>query len=186
MRKIAFISCFLALIAAFPVYAAEEGARPEIVDVLTARLATAGTPEEAAEVAEALREVYGESESPSAEVLYAQSVTVADERDFDEALYKLTRALVLDEHHVGALVLRGDVRLELGEIDEAFNDAMAALELAPDYHASLGLLARTFEAQGRYASALAATREALRYYPLSDELAQQLERHEALAAGVGL
>jgi len=171
------------LIAALPASAAEEGARPAIVDVLTARLATADTAEEAAEVADALREAYGQSPSPSAEVLYAQSEVVAAEGDTENALYKLTRALVLDEDLVGALVLRGDVRLAVGDVNDAFVDALAAVELAPDYYASLGLLARTFEAQGRYVSALATTRQALEYYPLNVDLQEQLARHQALAAG---
>ncbi len=163
--------------------AVEEGARPGIADVLTARLATAGSADEAAELAGALREVYAESESPSAEVLYAQSEVVVEEGDRQAALYKLTRALVLDEGLIAALVLRGNVRLNMGDVDAAFEDAIAAVELAPDYYAGLGLLARTFEAQGRYASALATTREAQRYYPLSEDLVEQLARHSTLARG---
>lgn len=186
MQKLVASILVSLIIAALPASAAEERARPEIVDVLTARLATAGSAEEAEEIADALREVYAESESPSAQVLYSHSETVTAEGDDRTALYKLTRALVLDEHMVAALVLRGDVRLRMGETAEAFTDALAAVELAPDYYASLGLLARAFEAQGRYVSALATTREALRYYPLSEELAEQLERHRALAAGAGL
>ena len=186
MRNFAAILLLAGLIAAVPASAAEEGARPGIIDVLTARLAVAATPEEAAEIAAALREVYGESQSPSAEVLYDQAEVVSAEGDGQSAIYKLTRALVLDEDLVAALVLRGDVRLADGNVDEAFEDAIAAVELAPDYHASLGLLARAFEAQGRSASALATTRQALEYYPLSEELAEQLARHQALARGAGL
>jgi tetratricopeptide (TPR) repeat protein len=154
------------------------------VDVLTARLATATSADDAAETADALRDVYGQSESPSAEVLYTQSETLVDEddADTDTALYKLTRALVLDDQLVGALVLRGEVRLEDGNVAEAYQDAINAVRLAPDYYASLGLLARAFEAQGRYASALATTRRALSYYPLNEDLQDQLTRHEALAA----
>lgn len=186
MRFIAVISLLAALMAAAPASAVEEGARPDIIDVLTARLATADTAEDAAEAAAALRQVYAESESPSAEVLYGQSEVVAAQGDTDSALYKLTRALVLDDGHVAALVLRGDMRLSVGQVDEAFEDALAAVELAPDYYASLGLLARAFEAQGRHASALATTREALNYYPLNEDLNAQLERHRALARGAGL
>jgi tetratricopeptide (TPR) repeat protein len=183
MRHVLAIIAFVGFIAALPASAAEEGARPAIVDVLTARLATATSPEEAAEIADALREVYGESQSPSAEVLYTQSEVVVADGDDTSALYKLTRALVLDDQMVAALVLRGDVRLRLGNVDEGYDDAIAAVELAPDYYASLGLLARAFEARGHYASALATTRQALEYYPLSDELQEQLARHRALAAG---
>jgi len=183
MRKIMAMLVLAGVIAALPASAAEEGRRPGIVDVLTARLATAATAEDAAETADALREIYGQSPSPSAEVLTAQSQTLTDEGDNDTALYKLTRALVLDDHLVGALVLRGDVRLAGGDVEEAYEDAMNAVRLAPDYYASLGLLARAFEAQGRYASALATTRQALSYYPLSEELQDQLHRHEVLAAG---
>jgi tetratricopeptide (TPR) repeat protein len=183
MRKLAAIILLAGVIAALPASAAEEGARPAIVDVLTARLATASSPDEAAEIADALREVYGQSQSPSAEVLYTQSEVIAAEGDTENALYKLTRALLLDDDLVGALVLRGDVRLDVGNVDEAYEDALAAVDLAPDYYASLGLLARAFEAQGRYVSALATTRRALDYYPLSEDLQDQLARHEALAAG---
>lgn len=183
MRKILAIILLAGVIAALPASAAEEGRRDGIIDVLTARLATAASADEATEIAEALREAYGQSPSPSAEVLYTQSEVVAAEGDTENALYKLTRALVLDDHLVGALVLRGDVRLAMGNVDEAFVDALAAVERAPDYYASLGLLARTFEAQGRYVSALATTRQALEYYPLNEELQEQLTRHQALAAG---
>ncbi len=182
-----FAMVLLCLSFALPAFAAEEGARPDIINVLTARLAIAGSVEEATELADALREAYGASDSASAQVLTSQAVVVAEEGDNSVALYKLSRALILDEDLVGALVLRGRVHLDVGLLDNAFNDAMNAVERAPDYYAGLGLLALTFEAQGRYVSALATTREALRYYPLNEELTEQLARHQALAAGrVGL
>mgnify|MGYP000541340304 CR=1 FL=1 len=53
----------------------------------------------------------------------------------------------------------------------------------PGYRERRARMIRTFEAQGRYVSALATTRQALAYYPLSEELQDQLARHEALAAG---
>jgi len=183
MRGLCALTLAIGLIAAIPAMAVEEGGRPEIVDVLTARLATASTLNEAIEVADALRAIYAESASPSAELLYAQSEVVVGDEDGDAALHKLTRALVLDDDLVAALVLRGHVRLETGDVEGAFDDAISAVELAPDYYAGLGLLARTFEAQGRYASALATTREALEYYPLSENLAEQLDLHRGLARG---
>jgi len=185
MRRFIAFLCLSVFLAAPAVQAGEPGARPEVIDILTAQLAIAESAEEAAEIAEALRAVYGESESASAEVLFSQSRVVVTDNDGQAALYKLTRALVLDEDMVAALVLRGDVRLEDGNVVEAFEDAVSAVELAPDYYASLGLLARTFEAQGYYVSALATTREALLYYPLSEELRDQLARHRALASGLG-
>ncbi len=168
-----------------PAFAAEEGATPEIIEILTARLAAAVTTEEALELAEALRQVYGESESATAAVLYTHSVLVFEDEDASSAVYKLSRAIDLDENLVAAYVLRGEIMLSQGGIDGAFNDAMAAAERAPNYYAALGLLGQAFEAQGRNASALIATREALARYPLSEELQIQLRRHEALAAGAG-
>ncbi len=180
------IALFIAVTMAWPALAVEEGARPEIVDVLTARLANASNAEDAAEIAGALRDVYSASDSASAEVLYAQAEVVTEEGDTVSALYKLDRTLDIDEDMVAALVLRGTVRLQVGEVDGAFQDAMDAVEAAPDYYAGLGLLANAFEARGYFASALATTREALKYYPLNEELNEQLDRHERMAAGLGL
>ncbi len=158
---------------------------PGIITLLTARLAAATTREEAEELAGALREAYGESASPSAEVLYAHSVLVIDDHDPSNAIYMLSRAIDIDDDLVSAYVLRGETRLAQGQVDAAFNDAMAAAQRAPNYYAALGLLGRTFAAQGRTASALIATRAALARYPLSEELQEQLREHEALAAGAG-
>jgi tetratricopeptide (TPR) repeat protein len=184
MRIFVVIGLLIGLVV--PSLAAEENARPDIIDVLTARLALAASADEAIEIEDALRDVYAESSSPSAEVLFAQARVVAAEGDITSALYKLTRGLVMDEGQVAAVVLRGDMHLAAGQIDDAMDDALAAVELAPDYYDSLGLLARTFEAQGYYASAFATTREALRYNPQSAALAEQLERHRTLARGAGL
>ncbi len=184
MRILAIIILTLGLAA--PLMAAEEGGRPDIIDVLTARLAMAGTASEASEIADALGEVYSESASASAEVLVSQSELVIEDGDMPIALYKLDRALILDENLVEAYVLRGDIYLGMNRPEAAFRDAMEAVERAPDYYESLALLARAFEAQGHSASALMTSRQALTYYPLSEELRAQLARHEAQAAGAGL
>lgn len=154
--------------------------------MLTLRLADAETAEEAAEFAEALRQAYGESPSPSAEALYAQSMLVVADGDAEAALFKLDRAIELDDELVSAYILRGRIHLSEGEVDEAYDDAMAAAGMAPRYYAALSLLAQTFEARGLTANALITTREALRRYPLNEALQEQMEEFEALAAGAGL
>jgi len=174
------------LIISAPLMAAEEKGRPDILNILTARLATAANAEEAEEIAEAMEEVYSESQSPSAEELVSQSRLVILDGDERVALYKLDRALILDQNLVAAYVLRGEVHLSAGRTNAAFADAMEAVERAPDYYAGLALLARTFELRGHSASALATSQQALTYYPLSEELQEQLARHQTQAAGAGL
>ena len=185
MTILAFSLVFSAF-GAMPSMAAQEETRPDVINILTARLATAATAEEADEIAAALEAVYSESTSASAEALLSQTRLVVADGDATVALYKLERALLLDEGLLEAYVLRGNVYLSMGEIEGAFSDAMEAVQRAPDYHAALGLLARAFELRGQTASALATSRQALVYNPLSEELQAQLERHEAQAAGAGL
>lgn len=186
MRVLATIILVFGLAFAAPLLAGEEGARPDIINILTARLATTGDEQEAAEIADALRDVYSTSESASAQVLVSQSELVIEDGDMPIALYKLDRALFLDGDLVEAYVLRGEIHLGMGRIEEGFDDAMTAVELAPDYYESLALLARAFEARGHSASALVTSRRALERYPLSEELRAQLAHHEMQAAGAGL
>ena len=187
IRRLAFL-----LIMTWPFYvvgaamAAEESGAPAVIAVLTARLAQAATPEEASEIAGALNDAYGESASPSAEVLLDQAAVVAGEGDRQSALYKLDRSLLLDANLVAAYVLRAEVRLAEGDVQGSFEDAMAAVERAPTWYAGLSALANAFEARGQYASALATSREAFRFNPQDEELSEQLDRHERLARGVGL
>lgn len=71
------------------------------------------------------------------------------------AVAMLTKAIALDEHYGDAYLLRGEILLEMGDVEGAAQDADLLLERNPGHEDVLMLKARVAEAAGRHDEALA-------------------------------
>lgn len=69
---------------------------------------------------------------PKSEYLYNRGLIYYHENEFENAINDLTYALTLDDSNVEALVVRGNIKDELGNSPEALLDFDAAIALNPE------------------------------------------------------
>jgi tetratricopeptide (TPR) repeat protein len=72
-----------------------------------------------------------------------------------DALARIDRALDLDRKQARTWAHRGLLRANIGQVDDAFEDANRALELDPDEEVALGLRSQVLAAQKRFPEAIA-------------------------------
>lgn len=93
-----------------------------------------------------------DKDSPDALYLYAKSCLGTD--DVTNAIAMLTRAILVKSDYADAYLLRGEVQLKEGHLDEADEDAMYLLEKYPDNEDILMLKAKIEKERGNVSAAI--------------------------------
>jgi tetratricopeptide (TPR) repeat protein len=157
--------------------------RPTGLDSLLARLAQAGSDEEAEAFVQAIGRIWARSGSPTADLLIARAAHAARAGDRRLALDLLDHIVTLEPLWPQALVARAEMRLALGDADGAERDLDAAIRLEPRRFDALGVLGALRERAGEPARALDAYRRALALHPRREDWRRAEERLEQEVTG---
>ncbi len=140
------------------------------------RLGLADSEEEEGALAQAIGRLWARSGSPTADLLLRRAMAAASLGADSLALDLFDRIVTLEPSWAEALVGRANVRIALGDLDNAERDLDAALRLEPRRFDALGTLGALRERIGASARALEAYRRARALDPRREEWRKAEER----------
>ena len=129
------------------------------------------------QIADRLDQIFGDSGSPSADLLMARTNAAAEAKDFDLALKLLDEVIEIEPDYIGALSRRATILYMRDDYAAALADIREVLAREPRHYAMLYGLALIFREIGDDARALKAVREARAVNPRldgADEMESQL------------
>ncbi|HEY8065770.1 MAG TPA: hypothetical protein VIF40_13755 [Methylosinus sp.] len=150
-------------------------ARDSLEDLIR-RLGLADSEEEEGALAQAIGRLWARSGSPTADLLLRRAMAAASLGADSLALDLFDRIVTLEPSWAEALVGRANVRIALGDLDNAERDLDAALRLEPRRFDALGTLGALRERIGASARALEAYRRARALDPRREEWRKAEER----------
>jgi len=155
--------------------------RERDLEVLIAQLPFAPSAIQANEIATDILRLWGQSGSPTVDLLVEKAGDAADEaNDPKRAIALLDRALDLSPDFAEGYTRRAAQLYEAGDYAAALDDLNTALSLEPNHFVAWTGVGAVLEDMGNKPTALAAYRKALRVYP-GFEAAQRGEARLAAA-----
>ena len=129
------------------------------------RLHQLDDPREAARIEAAIWQVWGETSSDTADLLFARGVRTMDQRNYDLALDSFSALIELQPDFAEGWNKRATVHYILGNLDASIADVERTLELAPRHFGALSGLGQIYMILGRPEEAIRAFRRALAANP---------------------
>lgn len=160
------------LMAAIMVAALTLGAGQALADQIDLRLNAMfnrlhqlDDPREAARIEAAIWQVWGETSSDTADLLFARGVRAMDQRNYDLALDSFSALIELQPDFAEGWNKRATVHYILGNLDASIADVERTLVLAPRHFGALSGLGQIYMILGRPEEAIRAFRRALAANP---------------------
>lgn len=130
-------------------------------------------------IADRLDQIFGDSGSPSADLLMARADAAAEAKDFDLALQLMDQVILIEPDYIGALSKRATIFYVRDDYGAALADMREVIAREPRHYAMLYGLALIFRDIGDEKRALEAVRRALAVNPRLDG-ASEMERQLAV------
>jgi tetratricopeptide (TPR) repeat protein len=160
--------------------------RRQMLDALFARLAAAGSPEEAHVIATTIEKVWAKSDSDTADLLMQRAGAAMLARQFPLALQLFDKIIQLRPTWTEAWNKRATVRFLGDDMDGAMADIEQVLKLEPRHFGALSGMGFIMQKEGLDKGALAAFRRALEIYPQQPEIKSLVEKLEVDVEGRGI
>jgi len=144
--------------------------REQALTSLFKRLAAAGDPDEAHPVALAIGQIWGHSQSDTADLLMERATAAMMAHQYPLALSLLDNVITLEPTWAEAWNKRATVRYLGDDMEGSVADIEQVLKIEPRHFGALAGLGLILQKEGLNKSALAAFRKALAIYPQQPEL----------------
>lgn len=156
--------------------------RAEQLDILFGHLHQPGVP--SGKVEERIWELWSASDSPTAEVLLAQSSRAIDDGAPAEALSILNRLVGANPDFAEAWNKRATLYFMMKKYDDALNDIAKVLDLEPRHFGALAGKGMILERQKKYGAAREAYEEALAVNPTLEQVKSALKDLDRVEQGI--
>jgi tetratricopeptide (TPR) repeat protein len=157
--------------------------RAEALDALFKRLANASDADEAAGVANAIEQVWMETDSDTASLLMARALTAQQAGHLPLALTLFDKVLVLDPGWAEAWDKRATTRFLGDDLQGAMADLQQALKLEPRHFSAFVAMGFILEKQGQDRRALEVFRKALLINPQQPEIKSIIDKLQVEVEG---
>ena len=156
--------------------------RAEQLDTLFGHLHQKGVPSD--KVEERIWELWGASDSPTAEVLLVQSQQAIADGAPAEALSILNRLIGANPDFAEAWNKRATLYFMMKKYDDALSDIARVLDLEPRHFGALAGKGMILERQKKYSAARAAYEEALAVNPTLEQVKSALKDLDRVEQGI--
>ena len=158
--------------------------RADQLDRLFAKLHTASVADDTSKTEQGIWELWGLSDSPTAEVLLRQASRAMGDKANDAALKILNRLIGAHPDFPEAWNKRATLHFLVGRYDDSLKDIDKVLDLEPRHFGALAGRGMILERQKKYAAARAAFEDALAMNPGMDQVKQAVKALDRIERGI--